>query len=72
MSCSRSSSERRSSAGSIEWLIGVFAAQSPGARDDVLLIDQPEVSLSSSGTASAPEASLDCLRATSLWEVSLA
>jgi hypothetical protein len=27
----------------IEWLIGVFAAQSPGSRDDVLLIDSTPV-----------------------------
>ena len=28
---------------SIEWLIGVFAAQSPGARDDVLVLDSTPV-----------------------------
>src|SRR6266513_4621828 len=27
----------------IEWLIGVFAAQSPGSRDDLLLLDSPPV-----------------------------
>src|ERR1035437_2572145 len=30
-------------AGSIEWLIGVFAAQSPGATDDLLLLDSTRV-----------------------------
>lgn len=34
---------RRRLADTIEWLIGVFASQSPGARDDVVLVDSTPV-----------------------------
>jgi len=34
---------RRRLAGAIEWLMGVFAADSPGARDELLLIDSTPV-----------------------------
>jgi len=34
---------RRRLSGAIEWLMGVFAAQSPGSRDDLLLVDSTPV-----------------------------
>ena len=34
---------RRRLTGAIEWLMGVFAAQSPGSRDDLLLVDSTPV-----------------------------
>jgi hypothetical protein len=34
---------RRRLAGTLEWLMGVFAAQSPGANDDVLLVDSTPI-----------------------------
>ena len=34
---------RRRPAGTIEWLMGVFASQSPGFRDDLLLVDSTPV-----------------------------
>lgn len=34
---------RRRLTGAIEWLMGVFASQSPGARDDLLLVDSTPV-----------------------------
>ena len=39
----RCTSERARLAETIEWLIGVFAAQSPGSRDDLLLLDSTPV-----------------------------
>jgi len=34
---------RRRLAGAIEWLVGVFASESPGSRDDLLLVDSTPV-----------------------------
>ena len=43
---------RRRLTETIEWLIGVFAAESPGASDDLLLLDSTPVDVKSTTTAS--------------------
>ena len=39
---------RRRLADTLEWLMGTFASQSPGAQDDLLLIDSTPVECASS------------------------